>query len=186
MSEAGNIIAYTNLKKKQGDKLPGFTGKLTLPESTAERGVSLWPNVSKRTGHIVISGRVRADANDQIALMATDAPKIDADQVIEIMQTDGNALRVEPNSLVMFQNKSKAQNPNRPDMYGFLNPGKGQPLMRMSVWSRVDRNGNAYLSGSVQKHEPRPEKGLEEGPDASVDDEPEPDMRVKKAKKPGR
>ncbi len=40
-TEPGNLAAFTNFKKQAGDKLPSFTGKITLPVSDAERGISL-------------------------------------------------------------------------------------------------------------------------------------------------
>lgn len=177
-TEPGNLAAFTNFKKQAGDKLPSFTGKITLPGSDAERGISLWPTISKKTGAVVISGRVELDANEQILQQATNAPAVDADKAIEIMQTDGKGLKIDPNTVILFVNKSKADNPKRPDYFGYFNAGKGVPLMRLSAWSRTDRNGKAYLSGTVQKDEPR--RTAKKDKD---DDEPEPSVREPEAKR---
>ena len=68
-------------------------------------------------------------------------------------KTDGNPFKLDPDSLILFTNKRKgAENPERPDYYGFYNPGDGN-LQRVAAWSQLDRDGNAMLTGSLQPYE---------------------------------
>lgn len=180
MTDSGNFIAYKTRDKQQGDKKPAFTGKLTLPGSTAERGVSVWLHTSKKTGDIVMSGRLGLDANDQIKEMVGKG-EVDPDAAIEIMQNGGKGLKIDPNALILFTNKRKAENEKQPDYFGYVNPGKGEPLVRLSVWSRTDRNGNAFLGGATQR-EQRQEKGMDDGGEPSVDPEPAPERKKGRAR----
>jgi len=177
MADQGNVIAYKNLDKQTGDKKPAFTGKILMPGASAERGLSLWIHTSKKTGDIVLSGQIGLDANDQIQEMAK--KPLDPDAAIKLAQTGDKSLDLEPNSVILFTNKRKAENEKQPDYFGYAHPGKGGETMRLSMWSRTDRRGNAYLSGSVQKYEPGKSKdaaGRDDDEDQDLDQDHEPDM----------
>lgn len=68
-------------------------------------------------------------------------------------KNDGKPFKLEPDAVILFANKTKdADNPERPDYYGFYNPGDGK-LQRIAAWSQLDRYGNPMLTGSLQPFE---------------------------------
>ena len=80
----------------------------------------------------------------------------DPDAAIRIAQTGGKDLTIDPHGMLLFSNTQKdAENPTRPDYWGYYNPGGGERLMRLAVWARTDSRGNAMLTGNIQRDEPR-------------------------------
>lgn len=155
----GNFRAYKNNSKEVGDDRPLFNGKLTLPGMKDERGFALWPYASEKDGSIILSGRAGATANSQISSY-TQPPKEQVQQMaVEIpSRNGGEPFKLEPGSLILFTNKTKdAENPGRPDYYGFYNPGDGK-LQRIAAWSQLDRYNNPMLTGSLQPYERNMEK----------------------------
>ncbi len=153
-TDRGNFRAFKNNSKEIGDDRPLFQGKLTLPNSKDERSFALWPYASDKDGSSILSGRAGASANSQIAAY-TQPPKEQVQKLaVEIpSKTDGKPFKLEPDSLILFTNKTKdANNQERPDYYGFYNPGDGK-LQRVAAWSQLDRYGNPMLTGSVQPYE---------------------------------
>lgn len=152
----GNLIGFLNTKKSPGDSRPIFQGKITLPGQEAERGYALWSYTSEKSGATVFSGKALDEANTQIERLTSPEREYDTDTTIALAQKDGaEALEIKPGAMVMFTNKSKdAENPSRPDYWGYYNPGGKEPLMRLAAWSKTDRNGRAMLTGSVVKDEP--------------------------------
>ncbi len=153
-ADRGNFRAFKNNSKEIGDDRPLFQGKLTLPNSKDERSFALWPYASEKDGASILSGRAGASANSQIAAY-TPPPKDQVQKLaVEIpSKTDGKPFKLEPDSLILFTNKTKdAENQGRPDYYGFYNPGDGN-LQRVAAWSQLDRSGNPMLTGSLQKYE---------------------------------
>ena len=153
----GNIIGFLNITKQPGDDRPVFQGKLKLPGQEAERGFAVWAFTSEKSGETVLSGRAGESAIAQIDKFAAPERAHDTDTTISIAQKEGGqALEVKPHTLVMFTNKSKdAENQNRPDYWGYYNPGGNMPLMRLAAWARTDQRGKAMLTGSLEKDEPR-------------------------------
>jgi hypothetical protein len=82
--------------------------------------------------------------------------------------TFGN-LKLAPRQLVLFPNGFKAEAPekDRPDYWGAYNPGNGEPVVRISVWAKKDRNQHAMLGGATSY--PLPGKGEIEQQDAAPD-----------------
>lgn len=153
-ADRGNFRAFKNNSKEIGDDRPLFQGKLTLPGSKEERGFALWPYASEKDGSSILSGRAGASANSQIASY-TQPPKEQVQKLaVEIpSKTDGKPFKLEPDSLILFTNKTKdADNQGRPDYYGFYNPGDGK-LQRVAAWSQLDRYQNPMLTGSLQPYE---------------------------------
>ena len=60
-------------------------------------------------------------------------------------------LKLAARQIVLFPNGFKAEAPDkdRPDYWGAYNPGDGSPVVRLSVWTKKDRNQNAMLAGST-------------------------------------
>ena len=152
--DRGNFRAFKNNAKEVGDDRPLFQGKLTLPNSKDERSFALWPYASEKDGATILSGRAGVSANSQIASYTQPAQEQVQKLAVEIpSKTDGKPFKLDPDSLILFTNKSKgAENPERPDYYGFYNPGDGN-LQRVAAWSQLDRYGNAMLTGSLQPYE---------------------------------
>lgn len=181
MTEAQTVIpkgkfrAYLNRKKMPGDNLPGFTGELNLPKTTAGRPVALWVSQSQNTGEIVISGRAGESAGDQIANMTMPANARDPDRSLAILNRDGSTgLELDPHQVMLFANKSKsADNPDRPDYYGFYNPGGSEKLQRLAIWSELDRNGNAKLTGYVEEYDPERALSMKDERPAPEDEAPQ-------------
>lgn len=146
------------INRDKSKKQPTITGKIALPGQTDERGFSLWGHTSEKSGAIVLSGTVKGSGQEQLAerIAGNDRPTKDADDMIAVLSKDGaKALQLKPNDMVLFVNKQKQENPKQPDYYGYMRPGKSEELQRLSGWVDTDRNGNAMISGSVQKYEQR-------------------------------
>lgn len=157
----GNLIGFFNKQKLPGDKQPVIQGKLSLPGNPAERGFALWAHTSERTGATVLSGRAGDTPTAQIDKFTKPQPSLTADATIEIAQRDGEkGLTIEPHSILLFTNTQRdADNPTRPNYWGYYNPGGGERLQRVAAWARTDRNGNAMLTGNLQRDEPNRDKG---------------------------
>ncbi len=170
-TDRGNFRAFKNNSKEIGDDRPLFQGKLTLPNSKDERSFALWPYASEKDGATILSGRAGASANSQIAAY-TQPPKEQVQKLaVEIpSKTDGKPFKLEPDSLILFTNKTKdADNQGRPDYYGFYNPGDGK-LQRIAAWTQLDRYGNPMLTGSLQTFERNNEREQDAaGPPAQKD-----------------
>lgn len=166
----GNLRAFTNFRKTPDNNQPLFNGKLTLPGHADERGFALWPTVSEKSGATVLSGRARPAATAQIDAWAK-PDAIDPDAAIRVAQNDGKGLTIDPDALLLFENKQKdASSPDRPDYWGYFNPGKGERLMRIAAWAGTDRSGNAMLTGNLEIDVPRKDKEAV-GPSPDKDDE---------------
>lgn len=162
--ERGNLIGFINVRKDPGDNRPIFQGRLNLPGHPDERGFALWSYTSEKTGHTVLSGKALASAAQQVENLSSPERPHDTDTTIALAQRDGaEGLEIKPHAMVLFTNRNKdAENPSRPDYWGYFNPGGDGPLMRLAAWSKTDRNGRAMLTGSVQKDEPG--QALEQSP----------------------
>lgn len=156
----GNLLGFINSAKAPGDDRPAFQGKLSLPGQSAERGFALWAHTSEKTGDVVLSGRAGDSAAAQIDKLTKPPRQHDTDTTIQIAQKNGaEGLKIEPHAIVLFTNKQKdGENPNRPNYWGYYNPGGGDPLMKLAAWAKTDRRGNAMLTGSLQRDEPARER----------------------------
>ncbi len=150
----GNFAAFFNRNKAQGDNLPMFIdGKITKPGADDERAVTLWAFEYQNADGVTHTGY-----NGTIGTMNRNAPAIDQVQAFMKSQksgTDldaGGKLKVAPNQIVLFANKTKADAPDkdRPTNYGFVNFGDGTPLVRVSAWLDKDRYQRPILTGSTQ------------------------------------
>lgn len=182
--DRGNFRAFKNNSKEVGDDRPLFQGKLTLPNSKDERSFALWPYASEKDGSSILSGRAGVSANSQIASYTQPAKEQVQKLAVEIpSKTDGKPFKLEPDSLILFTNKSKnAENPERPDYYGFYNPGDGK-LQRVAAWSQLDRYGNLMLTGSVQPYDQN--KDMEQdadGPTQATHPEKTPEREMEHAR----
>lgn len=157
--ERGNFRAFKNNTKEVGDDRPLFQGKLTLPGMKDERSFALWPYASEKDGATILSGRAGASANSQIAAYTQPDKEQVQKMAVELPSRNGAApFKLEPDSLILFTNKTKdADNQERPDFYGFYNPGDGK-TQRIAAWSNLDRYGNPMLTGSLQPYEQRMER----------------------------
>lgn len=181
--DRGNMIGFLNTRKLPGDNRPVFQGKLNLPGIETERGFALWAVTSEKSGATVLTGRAGESAMAQIDNFTRPESQHDADTTIALAQRDGaDGLEIKAHAMVMFVNKSKDQDTqSRPDYWGYYNPGKGEPLMRLAAWAKTDQNGKAMLTGSLQKDEPRRDRESSvDGPsrrdsDSRDRDEPEPE-----------
>lgn len=175
-TQKGNLIAFLNNRKKADDNRPAFQGKLTLPGNPAERGFALWASTSKKTGDTMLTGEAGQSATMQIDKLSKPTKMLDPDAAIQIAQTGGKGLIIDPHGLLLFTNKQKdAENVDRPDYWGYYNPGGGERLMRIAVWARTDRSGNAMLTGNIQRDEPKkelpaPAKSKTKKTDKAMDD----------------
>lgn len=146
----GKFRVNKNKNKEDGDNRPFFTGKMTMPGDHSPRALSLWTHVSERSGKSVLSGKLSLSAMEQINAFTPNAPQLPTSEAIELAAKNGaEALKIEAGDVLMFINTSKKDNPDRPDYFGYANPGKGQQLVRISGWLDVDRAGNATLSGTA-------------------------------------
>ena len=158
-ADRGNFRAFKNNSKEIGDDRPLFQGKLTLPNSKDERSFALWPYASEKDGTTILSGRAGASANSQIAAYTQPSKEeVQRYAVALPAKNGGEPFKLEPDAVILFTNKTKdAENPDRPDYYGFYNPGDGN-LQRIAAWSQLDRYGNPMLTGSLQPYERNKEK----------------------------
>jgi hypothetical protein len=176
--EKGNLIGFYNLKKEPGDDRPAFQGRLSLPGNPMERPFALWPTTSEKTGETLLSGRAGESARSQIDKLANPEKPLDPDTAIKVAQNEGRGLTIDPHGILLFSNKQKdAEHPDRPDYWGYYNPGGSDRLMKLAVWARTDRGGKAMLTGNVQRDEPRQDKDAEQ----EKDEDPEP-AAVKKSR----
>ena len=89
---------------------------------------------------------------------AVSPTELPLDQVSQLLQADKDEhtatlsnVQLAPRQLVLFPNGFKDDEPEkkRPDYWGGFNPGRGQPVVRISVWARKDRNDRVMLSGAT-------------------------------------
>lgn len=148
----GNFIAFVNRDKKPGDNRPAFDGRISIPGAEDERRHVLWAHeyTNPKTGEVQVMFNGRADslattasAFDQISALAA-TPLTEQEAVV------GN-LKLAAGQIVIFPNGFKADAPDkdRPDYWGAYNPGNGAAIVRLSVWAKKDRNGNAILAGAT-------------------------------------
>ena len=78
-------------------------------------------------------------------------------------------LSLAPRQLVLFPNGFKADAPDKncPDCWGAFNPGQGQPIARITAWTKKDRNQHAMLAGATSY--PLPGKSEVQQQDAAPD-----------------
>ena len=156
--QKGNFIAFLDFNKKPDDDRPAFRGDITLPGTADKRSIALWPSVAK-TGDTVLTGRAGESATAQIDKIADPDRVSDPDATIEIAQNGGKGLTIAPHGILLFTNKQKdKEHADRPDYWGYYNPGGGKKLTRIAAWARTDSRGKAMLSGSLQNDEPRIER----------------------------
>jgi hypothetical protein len=147
----GDFVAFLNRDKKPGDKQPAFEGRIAKPGTEEKRAIALWAHeyTDPKTGEVKIMFNGSAEANptgaavaEQIAALVQAAPEA----------ATLNNLAIAGRQIVLFPNGFKDEAPDkaRPDFWGAYNPGDGTDLVRISVWTRTDRNGRAYLSGATQ------------------------------------
>lgn len=168
--KTGNFIAFMNRDKEPGDNRPAFDGRLSTPGADDELRFALWahPYVNPKTGEEQIM------FNGQAA--AVDAKASALDQVHALTKPPGQGAAAELGGLslalrqvVLFPNGFKADAPDkdRPDYWGAYNPGNGEPIVRISVWAKKDRNQNAMLTGATSY--PLPGKSESQQQDATVE-----------------
>mgnify|MGYP007011824350 FL=1 len=174
--DRGNFRGFKNNKKEHGDDRPLFEGKLSLPGMKDERAFVLWAYGGKTDGATILSGKASEPATTQIN--AYTQPTQDEVQKIAAMlpARDGREpFKLDPDAIILFTNKAKNESEkNRPDYYGFYNPGDGN-IQRLSVWSKVDRYGNPMLTGSLEAYERKQNREQEVG-DLPPPAQPEPEM----------
>ena len=148
----GNFVGFLNRQKSPGDNKPTFEGRLGIPDTETEHRFALWAHeyTDPKTGEVKIMFNGQADA-----VSPTELP---LDQVSQLLQADKDEhtatlsnVQLAPRQLVLFPNGFKDDEPEkkRPDYWGGFNPGRGQPLVRISVWARKDRNDRVMLSGAT-------------------------------------
>lgn len=177
-SNRGKFRGFKNKKKEHGDDRPLFEGKLSLPGMKEERAFALWAYGGKEDGATILSGKASEPASMQINAYT----KPTQDEVQKIAATlparDGrDPFKLDPDALILFTNKSKGEegDKNRPDYYGFYNPGDGN-IQRISAWSKLDRYGNPMLTGSLEAYErklDREQEGSDMPPPEAMHREPE-------------
>lgn len=144
----GRLIAYMTPNYQPGSKSPAFKGTISLLAESEKRSIALWPHVSSNTGKTFLTGRAAANAADQIDALTN--PVKDEDVIKQALST-GSQFAVDANEIVLFKNQHKSpEHPNRPDYYGYFNPGNGEDLRRLDVWAKPDKFGKAMLSGPVK------------------------------------
>ncbi|WP_423415854.1 hypothetical protein RLW55_05910 [Hyphomicrobium sp. B1] len=166
----GNFIAYLNRDKEPGDKKPAFDGRIGIPGRDEELRFAIWAHEYKTPS----TGEVQIMFNGQAGNVATSAAPLD--QVATLLKaspegaeaTIGN-LTLAPRQVVLFPNRFKAEAPekDRPDYWGAFNPGNGDPVVRISAWTKKDRNGHAMLAGATSY--PLPGKSEPQQQDATID-----------------
>ena len=168
----GNFIAFMNRDKQPGDNKPAFDGRLAIPGTEAEQRFALWAHEYRnpKTGEmqIMFNGQTSAVSTDaapmeQVAALIKQAPAAEKGDA-----TFGN-LTLAPRQIVLFPNGFKADAPDkdRPDYWGAYNPGNGEPVVRISVWAKKDRNQHAMLGGATSY--PIPGRSEAEQQDAAPD-----------------
>lgn len=150
--ERGNFYVTLNPTKAADNERPMMQGRISLPGSTEEKAVALWARESD--SGLVLNGRTRDTLRAVVNERSGQAPEPVASASIKVAQMKDKDLVVDLDSLVLFTNKARAENPNRPHYFGYYNPGKGQPLMPISAWERSDARG-PVLVGSVERDDPR-------------------------------
>lgn len=158
----GDFYAPVNRYKQPGDSKPIFTGHYTAPvaEKTGDEAqipFALWAftyeTTNKETGevttHTGYSGAVNGvpsnvPAADQIAALI--GPGNGATATVK-----GVDLR--PGQVILFENgfKHGSTDKDRPNLYGYINPTDGSPVIEVGVWLRqFEDSKRPYLSGTTQ------------------------------------
>jgi len=159
-ADEGRFIAFLSAKHDQGDKRPAFEGILTAPGGREERRAALWVRTTK-TGKTMLSGRVSRSTMEQIE----DLAQPPQDKGLDEAQSDGAQFAVDAQEIMLFPNGQKSDADSKlPDYWGYCNPGKGKPLLRLAVWATTDRNGKAMLTGSATVHAPAKDAGRAPAP----------------------
>ena len=152
--QKGNFIAFLNGTKQVDDNRPAFQGRLSLPGNPSERSVALWVYTAKN-GQVLLNGKAGESAATQIEKLTKPPREVIEDASIKVAQNDNKGLVIDPHNVLLFTNKQKdAENPERPDYWGYYNPGGGERLMKVAVWAKTDRGGRAMLTGNLQRDEP--------------------------------
>lgn len=169
-TKTGNFIAFMNRDKQPGDKRPAFDGRLSTPGAEDELRFALWAHeyTSPKTGEVQVM------FNGQVG--AVDAKASPLDQVASLAKSSAEgaeasigSLSLAPRQVVLFPNGYKAEAPekDRPDYWGAFNPGNGEPIVRISVWAKKDRNQHPMLTGATSY--PLPGKSEVQQQDAAVE-----------------
>lgn len=152
-NDKGNFVAYMNRNKQAGDNKPSFEGRIAIPGTETEHRMALWSHeyTDPKTGEQRIAFNGRTDLNAY-----TDAP---CDQIASIAKAADSgtilqgSLEIARGQIVMFENNSKDEpsktGNERPDYYGYYNPGNGSPIVQIGAWARKDKYQNPMLSGAT-------------------------------------
>jgi hypothetical protein len=152
-ANTSELIAFPNPDKVPGDKSAAFNGFLKLDGDMADRSLSLWGK-RRANGHILLYGRTGADADErmeQLLACAGDGGRTELAALVAF----NTHISVEPHAIVLFRNTRKTRDtPMRPAYLGYYNPGAGDVLMRVAVWTRSDRRGRPFLVGNLEPDQP--------------------------------
>lgn len=168
----GNFVAFMNRDKQAGDNKPAFDGRIAKPGADDEQRCALWSfeYTDKETGEILIGFNGRADGiNTKAEAIDQIMGLLSAKSTGDVIELAGK-LKLAPHQIVLFTNKKKAEasDKDRPNFYGFHNPGDGSPVVSISAWARKDRNEHAMLSGSTQYPIPGKSVAEQQAADAEV------------------
>lgn len=173
----GKFRCFINLDKRTDKDYPAFVGgRISLPDQPSiERPFNLWANRNEESGKRSINGTVGLTADQQIEGKIKPPPAHAADRDFVIPGKDGGkGLVIKPHDIVLFDSKPKERTQDDddappkldargrvvtpPNVYGYYNPGRGEPGMRLSGWKELDRNGNTKITGYVEKFEQKQEQ----------------------------
>lgn len=76
-----------------------------------------------------------------------------ADQGGALGEASIGNLELAARQIVLFPNgfKDEAPEKKRPDYWGAYNPRNGEPIVRIGVWAKKDRNQHAMLGGATAR-----------------------------------
>ncbi|WP_072387065.1 hypothetical protein [Hyphomicrobium sp. CS1BSMeth3] len=167
-SDKGRLIAFKNHKAASDNKRPAFEGELSLTAGGDNRKLALWAK-SGKDGAVVLTGTLGANARDQINAMAQPAAAANvADttpDMLELAQSEGRSLKLQPNGIILFANKVKAaavanklkDAASKPDYWGYATDEQAKTPYKVAAWAKLDKNGNPYLAGTIDTT-PEPDK----------------------------
>lgn len=151
----GNFVAYMNRAKNAGDNKPAFDGRIATPEGDTEHRFALWAHeyTDPKTGEVQVMFNGKTDAvaftddpMKQLSAIAKDSAAANKDVTQGSLKLSSGQLVLFPNG---FKNDLPLPDKERPDYYGFYNPGDDKPVVRISAWARKDRYQHAMLSGAT-------------------------------------